>query len=84
MKEFDGLYSFISGHKVEMSNLPYAMPLGKANGSGFRLTWNNNDEHGRTRPDQGVQALMDGLLDSGSAACQLGMTVRQVHQLVLR
>lgn len=34
--------------KVEMSDLPYATPLGIANGSGFESTWNNYDEYGRT------------------------------------
>jgi hypothetical protein len=31
-----------------------------------------------------VQALVDGLLKSGSAARKLGLTVRQIHRLVMR
>jgi len=35
--------------KVEMSDVPYATPLGLANGNGFGSTWNNYDEYGRIR-----------------------------------
>jgi hypothetical protein len=40
-----------------MSHLPYATPLGMANRSGVGSTWNNYDEHGRTRPAQGGASL---------------------------
>jgi hypothetical protein len=43
--------------KVEMSDIPYATPLGIANGSGFESTWHNYDEYGRSQPAQGGVSL---------------------------
>ena len=67
-----------------MSDVPYATPLGIANGSGFGSTWNNYDEYGRTRPAQGGASLGRRFIEAWQCCAQAGLTVRQVHRLVMR
>lgn len=70
--------------KVEMSDVPYATPLGMANGSGFGSIWNNYDEYGRTRPAQGGASLGRRLIEAWHCCAQAGAYSMSGTRLVMR